>query len=48
MSSYFSNAFALLGTGDRAGAKTELEAYVALAPNAPDSQQMKALIQSLQ
>jgi tetratricopeptide (TPR) repeat protein len=41
-------AFALLGTGDRAGAKTELEAYVALAPNAPDSQQMKALIQSLQ
>jgi len=41
-------AFALLGTGDRAGAKTELEAYVTLAPNAPDSQQMKALIQSLQ
>jgi tetratricopeptide (TPR) repeat protein len=41
-------AFALLGTGDRTGAKTELEAYVALAPNAPDSAQMKALIQSLQ
>ncbi|HXV75097.1 MAG TPA: tetratricopeptide repeat protein [Candidatus Polarisedimenticolaceae bacterium] len=41
-------AFALLGTGDRAGAKSQLEAYVALAPNAPDSAQMKALIQSLQ
>lgn len=41
-------AFALLGTGDRAGAKSELEAYVALAPDAADSAQMKALIQSLQ
>jgi len=41
-------AFALLGTGDRAGAKSELEACVALAPDAADSAQMKALIQSLQ
>ena len=41
-------AFALLGTGDRAGAKSELEAYVALAPDAADSAQMAALIQSLQ
>jgi tetratricopeptide (TPR) repeat protein len=41
-------AFALLGAGDRAGAKTELEACVALAPDAPDAAQMKALIQSLQ
>ena len=41
-------AFALLGTGDRAGAKAELEAYVAAAPDAPDSAQMKALIESLQ
>jgi cytochrome c-type biogenesis protein CcmH/NrfG len=41
-------AFALLGTGDRAGAKSELEACVALAPNAADSAQLKGLIQSLQ
>ena len=41
-------AFALLGTGDRAGAKSELEAYVALAPDAADSAQMKALIEGLQ
>jgi len=41
-------AFALLGTGDRSGAKSELEAYVALAPDAADSAQMNALIQSLQ
>jgi len=41
-------AFALLGAGDRAGAKTELETCVALAPDAPDAAQMKALIQSLQ
>jgi tetratricopeptide (TPR) repeat protein len=41
-------AFALLGAGDRAGAKSELEAYVALAPDAADSAQMKALIQGLQ
>ena len=40
-------AFALLGANDRAGAKSELERCVELAPDAPDSPQMKALIQSL-
>ena len=41
-------AFALLGAGDRAGAKSELEACVALAPDATDAAQMKGLIKSLQ
>jgi Flp pilus assembly protein TadD len=41
-------AFALLGTGDRSGAKSELEAYVKLAPDAPDSRQLQSLIDSLQ
>jgi len=40
-------AFALLGTGDKDGAKAELEACLRLAPNAPDASQMKALIDSL-
>ncbi len=41
-------AFALLGAGDRAGAKSELEAYVRLAPDAADAAQLQALINSLQ
>jgi Flp pilus assembly protein TadD len=40
-------AFALLGVGDRAGAKQALEQYVKVAPDAPDAARMKALIQSL-
>ena len=40
-------AFALLGTGDQAGAKTELEACLRLAPDAPDASQVNALIDSL-
>lgn len=40
-------AFALLGVGDRAGAKGSLEAYVRLAPDAPDAAQMQAMISSL-
>ena len=40
-------AFALLGTGDTAGAKAELEACLRIAPDAPDSKQVKALIDSL-
>ncbi len=40
-------AFALLGTGDRSGAKTELLAYVQHAPNAPDAEQMKNLADAL-
>jgi Flp pilus assembly protein TadD len=40
-------AFALLGAGDRAGAKSALERYVQLAPDAPDAAQMQALINTL-
>jgi tetratricopeptide (TPR) repeat protein len=36
-------AFALLGSGDRAGAKSALQAYVECAPGAPDAEQMKNL-----
>ena len=39
---------ALLGTGDRAGARSELEAYVRLDPHAPDAKQLEQLIKSLQ
>ncbi len=39
--------FALLGTGDRAGAKAELQEYVRLAPSAPDVAQIQALLKSL-
>jgi len=40
-------AFALLGTGDRSGAKTELQAYVRHAPDAPDAAQMKSLAEAM-
>ncbi|MCP3980440.1 MAG: tetratricopeptide repeat protein [bacterium] len=40
-------AFALLGTGDRAGAKSSLESYVQYAPDAPDAAQMQALLKGL-
>jgi Flp pilus assembly protein TadD len=40
-------AFALLGVGDRAGAKAALESYVELAPDAPDAAQMRAMINTL-
>jgi Flp pilus assembly protein TadD len=40
--------FALLGTGDRAGARAELEQYVRLAPNASDAAQIQAMLKSLQ
>jgi Flp pilus assembly protein TadD len=40
-------AFALLGVGDRTGAKQSLEQYVKHAPGAPDAARMQALIQSL-
>jgi len=40
--------FALLNTGDRAGAAKALAAYVKLAPKAPDAPQMQAIIASLQ
>ena len=40
-------AFALLGVGDRAGAREALEQYVEVAPDAPDAKQMEALIKSL-
>jgi cytochrome c-type biogenesis protein CcmH/NrfG len=40
-------AFALLGVGDRAGARKALEEYVRLAPDAPDAQQMRNLIESM-
>ena len=41
-------AFALLGVGDRAGARGSLEQYVKLAPNAPDAAQMQGIIRTLQ
>ena len=40
-------AFALLGSGDRGGAKSELQAYVEYAPDAPDAEQMKNLAAAL-
>jgi Flp pilus assembly protein TadD len=40
-------AFALLGVGDRAGAKASLERYVEVAPDAPDAAQMRAMINTL-
>jgi tetratricopeptide (TPR) repeat protein len=40
-------AFALLGAGDRSGAKTELQAYVQHAPDAPDATQMKSLAEAM-
>lgn len=40
-------AFALLGIGDRAGARQSLERYVELAPDAPDAQQMRSMIATL-
>jgi regulator of sirC expression with transglutaminase-like and TPR domain len=40
-------AFALLGTGDRSGAKMELQAYVQHAPDAPDAAQMKSLAEAM-
>jgi len=40
-------AFALLGTGDSAGAKAALQQYVAVAPNAPDAAQMKSLADAM-
>lgn len=40
-------ALALLGTGDRGGAKTALESYVKYAPNASDAPQMQRLIETL-
>jgi tetratricopeptide (TPR) repeat protein len=40
-------AFALLGTGDTAGAKAALKQYVAVAPNAPDAAQMKSLADAM-
>lgn len=40
-------AFALLGTGDRSGAKMELQAYVLHAPDAPDAEQMKNLAEAM-
>lgn len=40
-------AFALLGTGDRGGARKELLAYVQHAPDAPDAEQMKNLAEAL-
>jgi len=39
--------FALLGTGDRAGAKVELEQYLRLTPNAPDAAQIQTLLRTL-
>ncbi|NIM02493.1 MAG: tetratricopeptide repeat protein [Acidobacteria bacterium] len=38
---------ALLGTGDRAGAKAGLLAYVQHAPDAPDAAQMKSLAEAM-
>jgi tetratricopeptide (TPR) repeat protein len=40
-------AFALLGTGDLAGARESLERYVELRPDAPDAADMKAMIEGL-
>jgi Flp pilus assembly protein TadD len=40
-------AFALLGVGDRAGARGALEQYVKLEPNAPDAGQMQGIIKTL-
>ena len=40
-------AFALLGAGDRSGAKMELQAYVQHAPDAPDAAQMKSLAEAM-
>ena len=40
-------AFALLGVGDRAGAKDALEQYVEHAPDAPDAAQMRAILGTL-
>jgi Flp pilus assembly protein TadD len=39
--------FALLGKGDRAGAKEALEQYVKYAPDAPDAAQMTAIVGTL-
>ena len=39
--------FALLGTGDMAGARNALAEYVKLAPKAPDADAMKAMIEGL-
>lgn len=41
-------AFALLGVGDRAGARDSLEHYIQSAPNAPDTAQMQQLVKTLQ
>jgi Flp pilus assembly protein TadD len=41
-------AFALLGVGDRQGARVALEQYVKLAPKASDAAQMQGIIQTLQ
>ncbi len=40
-------AFALLGVGDRTGARQSLERYVELAPDAPDAQQIRSMIATL-
>jgi tetratricopeptide (TPR) repeat protein len=40
-------AYALLGVGDRSGARVALERYVELAPDAPDAQQMRSMIATL-
>jgi len=41
-------AFALLGVGDRSGAREALERYVEVAPDAPDAAQVRGMIKSLQ
>ncbi len=41
-------AFALLGMGDRAGARDSLEHYIRNAPNAADTAQMQQLVKTLQ
>ena len=40
-------AFALLGVGDRSGAKDSLEHYILNAPDAPDTAQMRQLVKTL-
>lgn len=45
--SYRELAYALLGKGDLAGAKTALESYLEAAPDAPDAAQIRAMVQGL-
>ena len=44
---YGTGAFALLNTGDQAGAREALESYVEVAPDAPDAARMKKLLAAL-